>query len=239
MQHVISVDNMRASDRQTIESGTPSLVLMRKAAEGIRSAYSYPAKTAVVAGSGNNGGDGFALAEILATEGKEVTVYSVSDHYSEDSQYYMERVLKLGVEVIPFSAGCLDGYDTVVDCLLGTGFSGEVRGQYRDAISEINKSSAYVICADINSGMNGDTGCYSLAVRSDITVTIGYLKNGLVIAYLNGDPAIGSLMCTDIGIGLVREENYLLDDGEWDARGLPESSKTCVVDGHTYYKGNI
>lgn len=239
MEHVISVDNMRTSDRQTIESGTSSLILMRRAAEGIRSAYSYPGKTAVVAGSGNNGGDGFALAEILAEEGRDVTVYSVSDHYSVDSEYYKERVIRLGVEVSPFAAGCLDGYDTVVDCLLGTGFSGEVRGQYRDAITEINESSAYVISADINSGMNGDTGSYSLAVRSDITVTIGYLKTGLVIAYLNDDPAIGSLMCADIGICLFREEDYLLNDGEWRDRGLPESMNRCVVDDHTYFKGSI
>ena len=70
----------------TIDSGTPSLVLMRRAAEGIRAAYSYPGKTAVVVGSGNNGGDGFALAEILAQEGKAVDIYTVSDHFLRDSR---------------------------------------------------------------------------------------------------------------------------------------------------------
>ena len=223
----------------TIDSGTPSLVLMRRAAEGIRAAYSYPGKTAVVVGSGNNGGDGFALAEILAQEGKAVDIYTVSDHFSKDSEYYRDRVLKAGVDVSPYTDGCLTSYDTIVDCLLGTGFAGEVKGRYRDAITRINASSAFVISADINSGMNGDTGEYSLAVRSDITVTIGYLKTGLVTAYLKKDPAIGKLVRVDIGIGLVREENYLLDDEEWNAQGLPSSSDSCVIDGHVDYRGSV
>lgn len=239
MEHVISVENMRQSDRMTIDSGTPSLVLMRRAAEGIRAAYSYPGKTAVVVGSGNNGGDGFALAEILAQEGKEVDIYTVSDHFSEDSGYYRERVLKAGVDVRPYTDGCLAPYDTIVDCLLGTGFAGEVKGRYRDVITGINASSAFVISADINSGMNGDTGEYSLAVRSDITVTIGYLKTGLVTAYLKKDPAIGKLVRVDIGIGLAEEENYLLDDEEWTAQGLPSSSDSCVIDGHVYFRGSV
>ena len=239
MEHVISVENMRLSDRMTIESGTSSLILMRKAAEGIRASYSYPGKTAVIAGSGNNGGDGFALAEILAAEGKDVDIYTVSDHFSEDSEYYKDRVIQAGVAVRPYSEGCLDPYDTIVDCLLGTGFKGEVRGRCRDAITGINNSSAFVISADINSGMNGDTGEYSLTVRSDITVTIGYLKAGLVTAYLKKDPAIGSLVKTDIGIGLAKEENYLLSDEEWAARKMPPGSDILVIDGHIYFRGNI
>lgn len=239
MEHVISVDNMRESDKTTIESGVPSLVLMRRAAEGIRGAYSYSGSTAVVVGSGNNGGDGFALAEILASEGKPVSVFSVSDHYSEDSTYYMNKCLELGVPVVQFlpGSGMLHGFDTVVDCLLGTGFSGEVRGKYRDAINEINDSFAFVISADINSGMNGDTGEYLLAVKSDITVTIGYYKTGLVRAELRRDPAIGALVCTDIGIGLVREENYLLSDQEWlDNELPPELEEFDPGDGHIRFR---
>ena len=133
----------------------------------------------------------------------------------------------------------LGGFDTVVDCLLGTGFSGEVRGKYRDVIDEINDSSAYVISADINSGMNGDTGEYSLAVRSDLTVTIGYLKTGLVRAKLRSDPVIGSLVRTDIGIGLVREEHYLLSDQEWSDNGLPpELTEFDPGDGHIRFRNN-
>ena len=62
--------------------------------------------------------------------------------------------------ITPFVPGCLDGFDMVVDCLLGTGFQGALRENYRTAIKEINVSRAQVICVDINSGMNGATGEY-------------------------------------------------------------------------------
>ena len=91
MENVISVENMRKSDEHTIATSVPSLELMRRAAEGIRSSHDFGGSTLIVVGSGNNGGDGFALAEILLSEGKDVTVLSVTDHYSKDSAYYMER----------------------------------------------------------------------------------------------------------------------------------------------------
>lgn len=239
MEHVISVENMRNSDQNTIASGTPSLVLMERAARGIREAYTYPGKTAIVVGSGNNGGDGFALAMILASEQKEVSVISVSDHYSADSAYYKERCEELGLGVIAYSAGAkvLGGFDTIVDCLLGTGFKGDVRGLYSDAIDEINASSSFVVSADINSGMNGNTGEYTKAVRSDLTVTIGFLKTGLVRALINKDPAIGNLVCTDIGITLDKEENFLLDNGEWQERSFPPSlHEYAPGDGRVYFR---
>ena len=97
-----------------------------------------------------------------------------------------------------------------MDCLLGTGFSGTVRGNYRDAIEAINASGAYVISVDINSGMNGDTGEAELAVRSDLTVTIGFVKTGLVTE--NAGRYMKRLVCADIGIVLVREEGVISEE---------------------------
>ena len=71
-------------------------------------------------------------------------------------------------------------------------------------IEEINNSSAYVVSVDINSGMNGDTGDAEQAVFSDLTVTIGYVKTGLIAE--NAGRYIKRLVCTDIGIVLTREE---------------------------------
>ena len=92
----------------------------------------------------------------------------------------------------------------VVDCLLGTGFRGALRENYRAAIEAINASRAYVVSVDINSGMNGDDGSAELAVRSDLTVTIGYVKRGLLSE--NAGRHIGRLVCADIGIVLEKEE---------------------------------
>ena len=95
----------------------------------------------------------------------------------------------------------------LVDCLLGTGFSGPVRGAFQQAIQAINRAKAYVVSVDINSGMNGDTGKGDLVVRSDLTVTIGYLKAGMFL----GEAVwkVGRLVVADIGIRLVREDFFL------------------------------
>ena len=156
------------------------------------------------------GGDGFALAWILKERGFDCTVFTVSQKLSPDSAWYAEKAREVGVPIRPFEKDCLTGYSTVVDCLLGTGFSGTVRGNYRDAIEAINASGAYGISVDINSGMNGDTGEAELAVRSDLTVTIGFVKTGLVTE--NAGRYMKRLVCADIGIVLVREEGVISEE---------------------------
>ena len=206
----ISVENMRCSDAYTIASFVPSLELMRRAAMGVFKAHHWQGRTAIMVGSGNNGGDGFALAWILKERGFDCTVFTVSQKLSPDSAWYAEKAREVGVPIRPFEKDCLTGYSTVVDCLLGTGFSGTVRGNYRDAIEAINASGAYVISVDINSGMNGDTGEAELAVRSDLTVTIGFVKTGLVTE--NAGRYMKRLVCADIGIVLVREEGVITEE---------------------------
>ena len=206
----ISVDNMRDSDAYTIANFVPSLELMRRAAWGVFKAVSWQGKTAIVVGSGNNGGDGFALACILKERGYSCHIFTVSERRSGDSAFYERLAIQTGIAVSEFVPGCLAGFDIVVDCLLGTGFSGSLRENYRTAIEQINGTDAFVVSVDINSGMNGDTGLAELAVRSDVTVTIGYVKHGLVA------PAAGEymnrLVCADIGIVLVREEKMITEE---------------------------
>ena len=206
----ISVDNMRDSDAYTIANFVPSLELMRRAAWGVFKAVSWQGKTAIVVGSGNNGGDGFALACILKERGYSCHIFTVSERRSGDSAFYERLAIQTGIAVSDYVPGCLAGFDIVVDCLLGTGFSGSLRENYRTAIEQINGTDAFVVSVDINSGMNGDTGLAELAVRSDVTVTIGYVKHGLVA------PAAGEymnrLVCADIGIVLVREEKMITEE---------------------------
>ena len=203
----VSVENMRLSDAYTIANFVPGLDLMYRAAMGVFKAYHWPGATAIVVGSGNNGGDGFALAWIPKERGFDCTVFTVSQKMSPDSAWYAEKAREVGVPIRPFEKDCLTGYSTVVDCLLGTGFSGTVRGSCRDAIEAINASGSYVISVDINSGMNGDTGEAELAVRSDLTVTIGFVKHGLVEE--NAGKYVKRLVCADIGIVLIQEEGFI------------------------------
>ena len=203
----ISVENMRQSDAYTIVNFVPSLELMHRAALGVYLAVPNWENTAIVVGSGNNGGDGYALACILCERGYDCTVFRVSEKTSGDSAYYCRKSIDAGVPVRSFEPGCLAGFSIIVDCLLGTGFQGNVRSDYRTAIEEINDSDAYVVSVDINSGMNGDTGEGELIVCSDLTVTIGYVKTGLVTQ--NAGRFMKKLVCADIGILLVKEEGKI------------------------------
>ena len=203
----ISVENMRQSDAYTIAHYVSGRELMFRAAQGVFRAVSWFGKTAIVVGSGNNGGDGYALAGILKDHGLDCAIFQVSKKVSADSQFYYEKAQLAGIPISPYVSGCLDGYQIIVDCLLGTGFQGRVRDNYRLAIEEINATDAYVISVDINSGMNGDTAEADLAVQSDLTVTIGYVKNGLILE--NAGKYIKRLVCTDIGIVLLKEEGKI------------------------------
>lgn len=206
----VSVENMRTSDAYTIANFVSSLELMYRAAMGVFLSHHWHGNTAIVVGSGNNGGDGFALACILKENNFNCTVFTVSQRLSNDSAYYAAKARAKRIPVQSFEKSCLDGFSTVVDCLLGTGFSGTIRDHYRQAIEEINNSGNFVISVDINSGMNGDTGEAELAVRSDLTVTIGFVKTGLVTE--SAGKYIKHLVCADIGILLVQQEGAITEE---------------------------
>ena len=220
-EKVISVAEMREADRYTIEElGVPSKELMRRAAQGVFDAVfageDLPEddvfSTVIFCGSGNNGGDGYALAEIMKDEDLDVTVVRVSEKFSEDGKYYFDRCAEKGVRMMMYEE-FLSGikampesesqYDIIVDCMLGTGFSGVPREPVAGAIGLINKAGedgAFVVAVDINSGMNGDTGEAVLAVKSDLTVSIGYYKHGFFTE--EAKKWIGELENADIGITL-------------------------------------
>ena len=200
----VTVEQMRKSDAYTIEHFVPGRELMYRAAYGVYQAYDgwKGKRIAIMAGGGNNGGDGYALAGILMKEGIGSVTYKVSDKMSEDGSYYCCIATDLGVGITDYEAGTdLSSFDVIVDCILGTGFRGEVRGRAADAIRAVNSSGAFVISVDINSGMNGDTGEAELAVRSDLTVSIGYYKQGLFRG--QASEYIGALTNVDIGIVLI------------------------------------
>ncbi|MBQ9985977.1 MAG: NAD(P)H-hydrate epimerase [Oscillospiraceae bacterium] len=202
-RNAISVERMRLSDKYTIENLIESKELMHRAALGIYDSVEWSDKrAAIVCGSGNNGGDGYALAGIIAENGGSAVIFRIGERFSDDGRYYYEKACELGVEDRLFDEDTsFDGFDIIVDCILGTGFRGKPEGLVAAAINRINDSGAYKVCADINSGMNGDTGEALLAVKSDITVSIGYYKKGM---FLKDAPRlISNLVNIDIGIVLI------------------------------------
>lgn len=205
---VITVENMRQSDAYTIKNFTESKALMYKAAMGVYKSVEWKGKIAIVSGSGNNGGDGYALACILADNNINSTIITVSDKLSPDGEYYLNIAKEKQVDVISVKdISSLKGFDIIVDCILGTGFSGEIRGSAKDAVNMINNADAYVVSVDINSGLNGDNGQAVTAVKSDLTVSIGYFKTGMFLC--DAPKYIGSLVNADIGIKLVKKQYSL------------------------------
>ena len=179
MTDVLSVETMRLSDARTIENGTPGRVLMKRAGEGIFAAAEWKPPVAVVCGSGNNAGDGYVLACCFAERGIDCTVYTLSDRFTPDGRFYYDECVRLGVKIQPFTGETdLTGYGSVADCIFGTGFAGEARGLAGAAIEAVNRSGAYVVSADINSGLPGDSGYSECCVRSDLTVSVGAYQPG-------------------------------------------------------------
>ena len=209
---VISVAQMRAADAYTIHDlGVPSKELMHRAAQGVYDAYESGwegRKTLIICGSGNNGGDGYALAEIMRDHGLDVELLLVSEKFSEDGQFYHGHCVDLGIpEYDTDNLPAFADYGIFVDCIFGTGFAGVPREPAAGVIRQVNEQrerGAFIISVDINSGMNGDTGEAELAVISDLTVSIGYFKHGFFKG--RSDELIGKLVNVDIGIELPEQE---------------------------------
>ncbi len=196
----VTVEQMRRADAYTIANFVDSKELMYRAAMGIYNSFDWTGKRiAIVTGSGNNGGDGYALSGILSDNKIDCTVFRTSDKFSEDGKYYFDMAVSKGVKSTEFDKNVsFEKYDVIVDCMLGTGFCGVPRGNIKLAIDKINSSDAFVISADINSGMNGDTGEAEVAVKSDLTVSIGFYKVGMFKG--QAEELIGELINVDIGI---------------------------------------
>ena len=189
---ITTVSEMRAMDGSAIEHyGIPEIVLMENA--GMAAFSVLAAKTGirgkqflVFCGSGNNGGDGFVVARKIHSNGGHVEVVLMGNREKIKgiSKTNLDILTELSVPVTEVEtareirsgvAHC----DAVVDAILGTGLSKEVRGHYREVIEQINASGKPVLSLDIPSGINGDTGeVMGCAVRANWTVTFGLPKIG-------------------------------------------------------------
>lgn len=245
MIQVISVENMRESDNFTTNNLTTGLELMHRAAEGVFNCMPKNGTIAIVAGKGNNGGDGFALASILEENNIPCEIFIIEEKFSKDSKFYFEECKKAGLKINLFDDNTtFDDFDLVVDCLFGTGFIGIPYGKSAKAIEMMNKAR-YVVSVDINSGLNGDNGIAFLAVKSNLTVSIGYYKTG---HFLNdAKDYIDELCNVDIAIKLCNPPYHLCEQQDF-APIFPERKhnthkgnygKTAILGGSLKYSGAI
>ncbi len=214
MKLLTAAQMRHCDDRAIHELGIPSAVLMENAG---RTTYQilrreFPelaGPVAVVAGRGNNGGDGLVVARYLANDGLPVSVLLLAEpsQLTGDARLNLEIALKLGIDVRPLTAPealaaqepLLAGAALVVDAILGTGLNSEVRGLYRQAIDLINAVPAPVLAVDLPSGLCADSGrVLGAAVRADVTVTYGWPKLGQILS--PGRELAGRLWRVDISI---------------------------------------
>ena len=212
---VVTAEQMREMDRLTIQKyGVPSLSLMERAGEGIAQAilerYARNVKKGVliVAGKGNNGGDGFVVARLLKKKRIpcEVALLARKDELTADAAHNLNAFLKLKGKVSEITINDLDLLSDqarknglVVDAILGTGVKNDVRGLYADAIALINATGVPIVAVDIPSGLDTDKGkALSTAVQAEMTVALAFPKLGEVI--YPGLEHVGELVVADIGI---------------------------------------
>ena len=211
---VITVHAMQDLDRLAIEEfGIPSLKLMEQAGhscvETIMTRFEANGSKHVVvlAGPGNNGGDGYVVARLLKEKNWEVKVLILADHdrISGDAAINLDRLSPSMIEFCPHEdqltqhENVIRDADLIVDALLGTGLRSDVSGAYRKAIALINESGRPVLSVDIPSGIHGTTGrVMGDAVRATVTVTFAFAKLGHIL--YPGAAHTGKLIIADIGI---------------------------------------
>jgi NAD(P)H-hydrate epimerase len=209
----VTAQTMQAIDRQAIEEfGIPVLELMERAgqscADAIISGFGSAVSAAVIAGKGNNGGDGYVIARLLRQAGWRVSVYVLAERsrISGDAAANLDRLPPDSVAFCPRKGQLAGRYrdeisraELIVDAMLGTGLSSDVSGVYREAVEIVNASGRPVLAVDIPSGIHGTTGrILGDAVRATATVTFACAKLGHIL--FPGAEHTGRLIVADIGI---------------------------------------
>jgi NAD(P)H-hydrate epimerase len=260
---VLTADEMRSIDQETIRHHVDGLTLMEHAGKGVTEEMLEalrPRKTStivIVCGKGNNGGDGFVVARHLKKRGYRVKVHLVGKpaEVKGDALVNLKRCRKLGIRINQLDKavtdrleGDLDKANIIVDAIFGTGFEGSPRGLAREVIDLINLSGAPKVAIDIPSGVNSSTGEANLAIGADLTVTMALPKRGHML--YPGKALTGNLVACDIGVPPevvydFEPDTFLLEADDIRA-GLPlrppDAHKwTCghvaVIAGSTGYTG--
>jgi NAD(P)H-hydrate epimerase len=235
MMKVATAEQMQELDRKAIEVyRIPGIVLMENAGRGAAEVITntFPdlqkKRVAIVAGKGNNGGDGFVIGRYLLNKGIPIKVFLLTDPKSlrgdAETNYQIFARMKGEVISIPSSKDYqkvkkdLEKFDLLIDGIFGTGLDAEVRGYYREVIDHLNTLKKPIVAIDIPSGLAADTGKpLGTAIRASLTLTFGLPKVGHLIS--PGIDYVGDLKVIDIGIpkSLVDEEKiqtYLLEEDE-------------------------
>jgi hydroxyethylthiazole kinase-like uncharacterized protein yjeF len=236
---ILTTTEMERADRLTIAAGTPGFALMLSAGQAVAEAAMDLVEAGpilVVAGRGNNGGDGFVAAAELAARGREVSVILLCERDSlQGDAASAARGWKY--PVLPFNPQAIGRPALIIDALFGAGLNRPVKGDPYDMIEAVNATGAPVLSVDLPSGINGTTGAVmGIAIGAAETVTFFRRKPAHLL--LPGRIHCGRVRVADIGInaqvlGEIRPRTFENTPPYW-RRSFPVPR----VDGHKYARGH-
>ena len=237
---VLTTAEMERADRLTIAAGTPGFALMLSAGQAVAEAAMQLVEEGailVVAGPGNNGGDGFVVAAELAARGREVSVMLLCDR---DSLQGDAASAAKGWKhpVLPFNPQAIGKPALIIDALFGAGLNRPVTGEPHDVIEAINANGAPVLAVDLPSGINGTSGAVmGVAVRATDTVTFFRRKPAHLL--LPGRIHCGRVQVADIGI----DPHVLEEIRPQTFENIPQTWREAFpvprIDGHKYARGHV
>ncbi|WP_245479511.1 NAD(P)H-hydrate dehydratase [Hansschlegelia zhihuaiae] len=242
MLELLTPAEMAKVDAAAIAAGTSGVALMENAGGAVADVCARDwrdvRRVLILAGPGNNGGDGFVAARRLAEAGHDVVVALAGDLASlkGDAAEMAERWMGRTVDLVEAPFGWAE---LVVDALFGAGLSRPLDGRSAAAVRAANDSGRPILAVDVPSGLDGATGrpLGDACVRADATVTFVRLKPGHVL--LPGRALCGRVHLADIGapdsaIAAARPAAMLNRPALWRS-SFPEPS----IEGHKYSRGHV
>lgn len=242
--------------------GIPLLTLMERSGRAVERALRENVKrgsrVVLLAGSGNNGGDGYAFASMICDD-YDLVIYDVfgRGQKTEEGNHFLSLLKEKGVKIIPLTLdddtlGTIKNADCIVDAVFGTGFVGEMPEIVGKLIAAVNSSHhAFKIAIDVPLGVNADDGTISAAYACSVNLTVSlcFIKPGLV-SY----PArsfVGRIIYDDIGLPLDKLEDkfdfkYMMTDASLARELLPPRiengskgsfGKLLMITGSKKYRG--
>ena len=209
MRHALTAAQVREAESAAVRDGVTLHDLQERAGAALADVVQTrvpEGRVVVVAGAGNNGGDGWVAARLLHEQGRDVLVLTLAELGARvaPADEAARAAVDAGVEsrsldsparaVVEFGRS-----DVIVDALLGIGLRGEPRDPYASLIDAIRDSDAFVVSADVPSGLDSDTGAApGAAVAADVTVTFSALKAGCVLQ--PGAALCGEVVVADVGV---------------------------------------